>query len=150
MRFTTAVPRTERVGNQDVRMDRRLMLTLTTIMVAVPTASMVAQQPPDNEAVTGFVLQRRTQEATDLIRLQWIMKDIIIEQGTQDVVIHCVQHHAVRQGYSHTTQVLSFYSSSIAEQCAMCKLLHVYAIQITEQECKKLKWGKTSGELTDV
>jgi ketosteroid isomerase-like protein len=51
MRFTTAAPRTGCVGNQDVRMDRRLMLTLTTILVAVPTASMVAQQLPDNEAV---------------------------------------------------------------------------------------------------
>jgi hypothetical protein len=51
MRLTTAEPRTGRIGNQDVRMDRRRMLTLTTILVAVPTASMVAQQPPDNEAV---------------------------------------------------------------------------------------------------
>jgi len=27
---------------------------------------------------------------------------------------------------------------------------HAAAIQAIEQECKKLKWGKTSGELTDV
>ena len=51
MRFTTAAPRTGRVGNRDARMDRRLMLTLTTVLVAVPTSSMVAQQPPDNDAV---------------------------------------------------------------------------------------------------
>jgi hypothetical protein len=32
-------------------MDRRLMLTLATILVAVSTTSFVAKQPPDNEAV---------------------------------------------------------------------------------------------------
>jgi ketosteroid isomerase-like protein len=51
MRFTDVAPRTVRVGNQDVRMDRRLMLILTTMLVAFPTGSMVAQPPPDNEAV---------------------------------------------------------------------------------------------------
>ena len=51
MRFTTAAPRTGRVGNQDVRMDRRRMLTLTMILVAFPIGGMVAQQLPDNQTV---------------------------------------------------------------------------------------------------
>ena len=51
MRFTTVAPRSGRVGNQDVRMDRRRMLTLTTMLVAFPAGSMVAQQLPDNQMV---------------------------------------------------------------------------------------------------
>ena len=51
MRFTGMAPRTVREGYQDIRMDRRLILTLTTILVAFPTGRAVAQPLPDNEAV---------------------------------------------------------------------------------------------------
>jgi hypothetical protein len=51
MRFTIAASRARHIGNKGVRMGRRLMLTLTMILVAFPTGSTFAQQPPDNEAV---------------------------------------------------------------------------------------------------
>jgi ketosteroid isomerase-like protein len=51
MRFTIAASRARHIGNKGVRMGRRLMLTLTMILLAFPTGSTFAQQPPDNEAV---------------------------------------------------------------------------------------------------
>ena len=51
MRITETAPRAVPEDNQDVRLDRRKMLALTTMVAAFSASSAVAQQPDDVEAV---------------------------------------------------------------------------------------------------
>ena len=51
MRITETAPRAVPDDNQDVRLDRRTMLALTTMVAVFSASSAVAQPPPDVEAV---------------------------------------------------------------------------------------------------